>query len=78
LIGGSVDDIEKTITHGEVIEAYPDDEPYPSRLVLHKVADRPIHAVVAENIHEHEVIVVTAYEPNLSLWDSDFRKRKLK
>lgn len=76
--GISVDDVEKAIAHGEVIEAYPDDKPYPSRLVLHKVADRPIHAVVAENIHEQEIIVVTAYEPNLLLWDSDFRKRKLK
>ncbi len=31
--GISVDDIEKTITHGEIIEAYPDDKPYPSRLM---------------------------------------------
>ena len=76
--GISVDDIEKTISHGEVIDAYPDDNPYPSRLMLYKLADRPIHAVVAENIHEQEVIVVTAYEPNLSLWDSDFRMRRLK
>lgn len=76
--GISVDDIEKTITQGEVIEAYPDDKPYPSRLVLHKVADRPIHAVLAENILNQEIILVTAYEPNLRLWDSEFRKRKLK
>ena len=76
--GISVDDVEKTIAHGEIIEEYPRDMPYPSRHLLLKLVDRPIHAVVAENIHEQEVIVITAYEPNLSLWESDFRKRKLK
>lgn len=76
--GISVDDIEKSIANGEIIEAYPDDKPYPSRLVLHKLDDRPIHVVVAENLQDQEVIVVTAYEPTLSLWDLEFRKRKLK
>ncbi len=76
--GISIDDIEKIIVQGDVIEDYPDDKPFPSRLMLYKVIDRPIHAVVAENIHEQEIVVVTAYEPNLTLWESDFRKRRLK
>ena len=74
----SVDDIEKAIADGETIESYPDDKPYASRLILHKRADRPIHAVVAENIQAQEIIVVTAYEPSKTLWDAEFRKRKLK
>jgi hypothetical protein len=76
--GISVDEIEQTIAFGEIIEKYPDDKPYPSRLILHKMNGRTIHAVVAENLQDQEVIVVTAYEPNLSLWDQEFRKRKLK
>ncbi len=75
--GISVEDIEQTIACGEIIEMYQDDRPYPSRLLLHKLNDRPIHAVVAENPQDQEVIVVTAYEPNLSLWDPEFRKRRL-
>jgi hypothetical protein len=74
----SVSDVETTIAHGDVIEDYPDDKPYPSRLIIYKLVDRPIHVVAAENIHENEIIVVTAYEPSLSIWDSDFRKRRLK
>lgn len=74
----AVNDVEKTIADGEIIESYPDDKPYPSRLVLHKCANRPIHVVVAENMEDQELIVVTAYEPNNSLWDLEFRKRKLK
>jgi hypothetical protein len=76
--GISVEDIEKTITDGEIIEAYSDDKPYPSRLMFYKLGNRPIHAVVAENLQDQEFIVVTAYEPNLTLWDSEFRKRKIK
>ncbi len=73
----SVDDVEKTIACGEIIEAYSDDNPYPSRLILYKREDRPIHVVIAENLQEQEIIVVTAYVPNQSLWDQEFRKRGL-
>ena len=76
--GISIDDIETTISNGEVIEAYTDDKPYPSRLILHKLGDRPIHVVVADNLQDQEVIVVTAYEPSLAIWELEFRKRKLK
>jgi hypothetical protein len=46
----SVDDVEKIIAEGEIIESYPDDTPYPSRLILHNLAGRPLHVVLAENV----------------------------
>ena len=61
-----------------VIERYPDRAPYPSRLVLHHIESRPLHAVAAENTVEHETIIVTAYEPTTDRWEPDFTRRKPK
>jgi len=34
-------EVEQPIAQGETIESYPDDKPYPSRLVLANVKGRP-------------------------------------
>jgi len=34
-------EVEQAIAQGETIESYPDDKPYPSRLVLANVKGRP-------------------------------------
>jgi len=47
------------------------------RLVLGFSGSRPIHVVAADNPVEHEAIVITAYEPETTQWDSTFRKRKV-
>jgi hypothetical protein len=44
----SVDDVREVILTGETIEAHPDDQPWPSRLVLLRRDDRVPHAVIAE------------------------------
>ena len=69
-------DILQAINHGEVIEVYPNDEPYPSSLLLGKVGSGPIHVVVAENRGDDEVIVVTAYRPDPEKWDNTFKVRR--
>jgi hypothetical protein len=58
------------------VEDYPDDTPYPSRLVLGWSSSRPIHVVVADNVDEQENIVITVYEPDLLEWEPDFKRRK--
>jgi len=73
----SVDDVYAVIGRGEVIENYPDDRPYPSRLVLGWRGARPLHAVVADNPSENELIVITVYEPDPEVWEADFKRRKL-
>jgi hypothetical protein len=72
----SVEDVEAVSHNGEMIENYPDDSPYPSRLMLGWRASRPLHVVVAEDLRENKLIVITAYEPDAAQWDAEFRRRK--
>ena len=71
----AVEDVERTLSACDVIESYPSDQPYPSRLVLGWSGSRPIHIVTAENSADNETIVVTVYEPDRLQWDANFRRR---
>jgi len=62
---------------GEVIEDYPDDTPYPSRLMLGWCNFWPLHVVTANNKEAQETIILTVYEPDPNKWEPGFRKRKL-
>ncbi len=67
--------VEMVVRLGETITTYPTDKPYPSILRLGFVDDRPIHIVVAQD-ELGECYVVTAYEPNVFLWNPDFKTKK--
>jgi hypothetical protein len=69
-------DVECTIHDGKTIVSYPDDRPYPSQLMLGWNGDRPIHVVVAWNEATREHIVITAYEPEASVWGEQFETRR--
>lgn len=69
-------EVRHVIAMGEIVEDYPDDTPYPSRLVLGWHGQRPLHVVVADNSDDKENIVITVYEPDLTEWESDFKRRK--
>lgn len=68
--------VESVIQSGTTIESYPEDTPYPSRLVLGWDRDRPIHVVVADNLHDEEIIVITVYQPDPMRWDASFSRRQ--
>ncbi len=70
------EDVRHVLATGEVIENYPDDTPYPSRLIMGWRNSRPLHIVVAENSVEQSIIVITVYEPDPKLWDDDYRRRR--
>jgi len=70
-----VEEVRQVIATGETIETYPDDKPFPSRLILGWDGPRPIHAVVAKNATDEEDIVITVYQPNATEWDAGFRRR---
>lgn len=70
-------DVRLILETGETIEDYPKDNPYPSRLILGWVESRPIHLVVAENIDEDVIFVITAYQPEPDQWEFGFKRRKL-
>jgi hypothetical protein len=72
----NVADVRLVIENGEIIENYPDDTPYPSRLLLGWCGDRPVHVVAADNQAEGEIIIITVYEPDPQLWEADFRSRR--
>lgn len=70
------DDVRAVVEQGKEIESYPEDFPYPSRLVLGWRGTRPIHVVAADNATDNETIIVTVYEPDADLWQPGFEKRK--
>lgn len=72
----SRDDVSEVVQNGEVIRRYTDDKPYPSQLVLGWRNKRPIHAVMAHNEADDEIIIITVYEPNPKQWESDFKSKK--
>ncbi len=72
----SKDDVRNVIESGETIRDYPDDTPYPSKLMLGWIDGRPFHLVVATNVTDDEVIVITAYRPDPDIWDQEFRSKR--
>jgi len=69
-------DVHTVLAEGEEIASYPDDKPYPSRLLLGWRQDKPLHVVTAYNAQDNEQIVITVYEPDPALWGDGFRRRK--
>ncbi len=65
------------VRDGETIAEYPDDQPFPSRLLLGFCAGRPIHVVVGFDRDSGDGYVITAYDPDGDLWDDQFRRRKV-
>jgi hypothetical protein len=74
--GVTVDDIRTVLAQGEIVEDYPNDTPYPSRLMLGWVTGRPLHVVATHAAPGGEIIVITVYEPDAARWDSDFKRRR--
>lgn len=69
-------DVRVVLTTGEVLEDYPTDTPYPSRLLLGWRGIRPLHVVAAYNATDDETIVITVYVPDPDQWEDRFRRRK--
>lgn len=69
-------DVRVVVNYGEIIEEYPDDEPYASCLMMDFVKGRPLHVVLSHNPETNTCYVVTAYVPNPQLWRNNFRSRR--
>jgi hypothetical protein len=72
----SEDDVRQALSTGKIIETYPEDKPYPSRLVLGWTGSRPIHIVAADNVDQSVTIIITVYEPDLDRWGPGFEMRR--
>jgi len=67
--GLTFEEIYFSVLHGEIIEDYPEDKPYPSCLVFGRnFSGEPIHSVWAYNPENLWVILITVYRPDLERW----------
>ena len=71
-------EIELAFRHSEIIENYPfAHRPLPDCLILAWLPDgRPLHAVIAIDVHMDRIYVVTVYVPDKERWHDDWRTRK--
>ncbi len=70
--------VELSLISGKIIENYPEDTPYPSFLVLHFINDKPIHIVASIDISDQTIFIITAYYPDVKIWENDFENRRRK
>lgn len=65
-----------SLRHGQMIEDYPEDRPYPSCLIYGINADgEPIHSVWAYAEANQQAILVTVYRPDPMRW-INWRERR--
>jgi len=63
------DEIYFSALHGEVIEEYQDDSPYPSILIFGQTfGGDPVHSVWAYNEKNRWAVLITVYRPDPNLW----------
>ncbi len=75
--GIKIDEIYFSIEHGEIIEKYLDDKPYPSCLIYGlSFSGDPIHSVWAYNGNSHWAILITVYRPDPKRWINWSKRRK--
>lgn len=72
----SVEDVRTVISIGEVIESYPDDEPWPEVVLLGRVNGLALHVVIAQDPVAGQCVTITVYWPDLDRWDEQFRHRR--
>ena len=69
-------EVLSVLEHGEIIEDYPDDTPFPSRLLCGWYDRRPLHVVAARDTESGREIIISVYEPDRSRWDASFTRRQ--
>lgn len=72
----TMEELRRVLTDEEVIQRYPDDEPYPSYLMLGFAGRRPLHVVAADAEELDTTFVVTVYEPDPEEWTDDFKTKR--
>ena len=71
------DEIYFSVLHGEVIEDYPTDKPYPSCLIYGQTfSGDPVHSVWAYNEYNGWTVLITVYRPDPDRWINWRERRK--
>ena len=64
-----LDAIYFSVLNGEIIEDYPDDQPYPSCLIYGRIPDGdPVHSVWGYNKKNRAAVLITVYRPDPQRW----------
>ena len=74
--GVGISEVTRIVREGEVIEEYPDDEPWPEVVLLGEVANLALHVVVGREPVTLRCVTITVYWPDLDRWDERFRHRR--
>ncbi|MDO8264339.1 MAG: DUF4258 domain-containing protein [Gallionella sp.] len=74
--GINPDVVAQIIAEGEVIAGYPDDQPFPSVLLLGFYGSKPVHVVVAREPETGNCHLVTIYLPDPAVWNETFKRRR--
>jgi hypothetical protein len=73
----SFDEVYFSVNHGEIIEQYPTDRPYPSCLVYGDTfGGDPVHSVWGYNERTGFAVLITVYRPDPSLWMENWKTRR--
>ncbi len=74
--GITVTDVRGVIGSGKPIQEYPEDQPFPSRLMLGWCDGRPVHVACAYDAGNRTTIVITVYEPGPEIWQPGFERKR--
>ncbi|MBK9014506.1 MAG: DUF4258 domain-containing protein [Saprospiraceae bacterium] len=69
-------EVEAVLQEGEIIKHYPDDQPSPSWLILGYSKGKAVHVVFSRDIATDFCIIITAYYPDPTVWNPDFKTKK--
>ncbi len=65
----TIDQICFSVLHGEIIEDYPTDKPFPSCLILGETPrGELVHSIWAYNEGSRRAVLVTVYRPDPNRW----------
>lgn len=72
-------DVEGALVACEIIEVYPDaHRPLPDCLVLTWLRpSEPLHAVIAIDLLNNRIFVITLYRPDPARWSDDWKRRRI-
>ena len=72
----TLDEILVSVLHGDIIEDYPADKPYPSSLIYGDASTgEPMHSVWAYNRQSQWAVLITVYRPDPDRW-INWRQRR--
>ena len=71
----TIANVKNAVQSGEIIKQYEHDKPFPSCLLLGKTEQgRYVHVVAS--IGDETLYIITAYYPDESEWENNFKTRK--